>query len=105
MIWMSICHGVRLSPRVMRHLSWQKPRPDLVSRCQPDVENVANYLVSGRIKTVYASEQLVYATNCKNLGEELDDCLQDLPLDLLSVSTKIGASFDFLSSQVYCCWC
>lgn len=42
-----------------------KPRPDLLARCQPDIQNVARYVVGG-ISNITSNGQLVSAAICTN---------------------------------------
>lgn len=56
-----------------------KPRPDLLSRCQPDIANVANYVVGG-IANISSSGQLVSAAICTNPDKNvLDDGFRSYP--------------------------
>ncbi|KAI1398758.1 acid phosphatase/Vanadium-dependent haloperoxidase [Hypoxylon fuscum] len=63
-----------------------KPRPDLLSRCQPDIANVAKYIVGfhtpaddGSLDGVY-NGQLVSADICKNPDRKLlDDGFRSYP--------------------------
>lgn len=50
-----------------------KPRPDLLSRCQPDTANTAQYVVGG-IANVSSNGQLVSAAICRSTN---DDILRD----------------------------
>lgn len=50
-----------------------KPRPDLISRCQPDLANLAEYIVGGIANTT-SNGQLVSGAICKNSDNAL---LQD----------------------------
>lgn len=55
-----------------------KPRPDLLSRCQPDIENVDDYYVLNG--TIGFMSQLVYASICKNTDKTtLDDGFRSYP--------------------------
>lgn len=47
-----------------------KPRPDLLARCQPDIQNVASYVVGG-IANITSNGQLVDATICTNTDTSL----------------------------------
>lgn len=50
-----------------------KPRPDLLSRCEPDLENIAKYVVGG-IAGAVSNGQLVSADICKSKDHsKLDD--------------------------------
>ncbi|KAL2014998.1 hypothetical protein VTK56DRAFT_6541 [Thermocarpiscus australiensis] len=56
-----------------------KPRPDLLSRCQPDLEHVAQYIVGGFV-TQTANGQLVSPKICKNPDKGvLDDGFRSYP--------------------------
>ncbi|KAL2137085.1 hypothetical protein VTI74DRAFT_9691 [Chaetomium olivicolor] len=59
-----------------------KPRPDLLSRCQPDLENLSRYIIGGLkdLKTATASGQLVSPNICKNPDKGvLDDGFRSYP--------------------------
>jgi hypothetical protein len=50
-----------------------KPRPDLLDRCQPDLENVAKYVVGGLVGRT-ENGQLVSAAICTSTDKDkLDD--------------------------------
>ncbi|KAH8905535.1 acid phosphatase/Vanadium-dependent haloperoxidase, partial [Coniochaeta sp. PMI_546] len=56
-----------------------KPRPDLLSRCQPDVANLSAYIVGG-IANVSSNGQLVSAAICTNPDKSiLDDGFRSYP--------------------------
>ncbi|EHA57931.1 hypothetical protein MCOR27_007125 [Pyricularia oryzae] len=56
-----------------------KPRPDLISRCQPDLENVAKYVVGGIANTT-SNGQLVSHLICKNPDSaQLEDGFRSFP--------------------------
>ncbi|KAK3334710.1 PAP2-domain-containing protein [Neurospora tetraspora] len=56
-----------------------KPRPDLLSRCQPDLANYANYIVGGYANSSMDG-QLVSANICKNTDKALlDDGFRSYP--------------------------
>ncbi|EPE04683.1 pap2 domain-containing protein [Ophiostoma piceae UAMH 11346] len=56
-----------------------KPRPDMLSRCQPDLENVARYVVGG-IANITSNGQLVSADICTNTDISiLDDGFRSYP--------------------------
>ncbi|KAK0628159.1 PAP2 superfamily-domain-containing protein [Bombardia bombarda] len=56
-----------------------KPRPDLLSRCQPDLANLSQYIVGG-IANSSSNGQLVSADICKNVDKEtLDDGFRSYP--------------------------
>lgn len=65
-----------------------KPRPDLLSRCQPDLENKANYVLGG-FESV-APEFLVYsAAICKQTDKhKLDDGFRSFPSGHSSFSSS-----------------
>ncbi|KAK4158200.1 PAP2 superfamily-domain-containing protein [Chaetomidium leptoderma] len=59
-----------------------KPRPDLLSRCQPDLDNLSDYIIGGLkgLKTATASGQLVSPDICKNPDKYiLDDGFRSYP--------------------------
>ncbi|KAI0136286.1 PAP2 superfamily protein [Xylariales sp. AK1849] len=57
-----------------------KPRPDLLSRCQPDLENRANYVVGGFANLPGSVGQLVSAAICKNPDtSKLNDGFRSYP--------------------------
>ncbi|KAK3330318.1 PAP2-domain-containing protein [Apodospora peruviana] len=56
-----------------------KPRPDLLSRCQPDIANLSQYIVGGFANTS-SNGQLVSAEICKNTDrDKLDDGFRSYP--------------------------
>src|SRR5205085_329275 len=56
-----------------------KPRPDLLSRCDPDIENVAKYLVGG-FASSSMNGQLVSHLICRNTDSDiLDDGFRSYP--------------------------
>jgi membrane-associated phospholipid phosphatase len=56
-----------------------KPRPDLLSRCQPDLDNVAKYVIGG-LRTATTAGQLVSPNICKNPDHDvLDDGFRSFP--------------------------
>lgn len=56
-----------------------KPRPDLLSRCQPDLANLSKYIVGG-IANVSSNGQLVSGDICKNPDKAfLDDGFRSYP--------------------------
>ena len=56
-----------------------KPRPDLLSRCQPDLDNVAQYLIGG-LSTASLSGRLVSPNICTNTNKHiLDDGFRSYP--------------------------
>ncbi|KAK3310290.1 PAP2 superfamily-domain-containing protein [Chaetomium strumarium] len=56
-----------------------KPRPDLLSRCQPDLDNLAKYIIGG-LRTATTSGQLVSPNICKNPDKhQLDDGFRSYP--------------------------
>jgi membrane-associated phospholipid phosphatase len=56
-----------------------KPRPDLLSRCQPDIANVAKYVLGG-IANISSNGQLVGAGICTNQDRKvLDDGFRSYP--------------------------
>jgi membrane-associated phospholipid phosphatase len=56
-----------------------KPRPDLLSRCQPDIAHLQQYVVGG-IANVSSNGQLVSADICKNPDTKtLDDGFRSYP--------------------------
>ena len=58
-----------------------KPRPDLLSRCQPDVKNLAKYIIGSlEIEGVTLSGQLVRPDICQNPDKYiLDDGFRSYP--------------------------
>lgn len=59
-----------------------KPRPDLLSRCQPDLDNLAEYIIGGvkGLKTATTAGQLVSPSICKNPDKgQLDDGFRSYP--------------------------
>ncbi|KAK4238233.1 PAP2 superfamily-domain-containing protein [Achaetomium macrosporum] len=56
-----------------------KPRPDLLSRCQPDLDNLTRYIIGG-LRTATTSGQLVSPSICKNPDKHtLDDGFRSYP--------------------------
>ncbi|KAK3337303.1 PAP2 superfamily-domain-containing protein [Cercophora scortea] len=56
-----------------------KPRPDLLSRCEPDIHNLAQYIVGG-ISNSSSNGQLVSADICKSTDKaKLDDGFRSYP--------------------------
>lgn len=59
-----------------------KPRPDLLSRCEPDLANLAKYIVGGNaaIDDTSISGRLVSAEICKNTDKyKLEDGFRSYP--------------------------
>lgn len=59
-----------------------KPRPDLLDRCQPDLDNLAKYIIGGvkGLKTATTAGQLVSPDICKNTDKAmLDDGFRSYP--------------------------
>ncbi|KAK4128327.1 PAP2-domain-containing protein [Parathielavia appendiculata] len=59
-----------------------KPRPDLLSRCQPDLDNIGQYIIGGLkgLATATTAGQLVSPTICKNPNHGvLDDGFRSFP--------------------------
>jgi membrane-associated phospholipid phosphatase len=56
-----------------------KPRPDLLSRCQPDLAHFSDYIVGG-ISNISSNGQLVSGDICKNPNKAvLDDGFRSYP--------------------------
>jgi len=71
-----VCQWILVSG--MKNL-FGKPRPDLLSRCRPDLENVARYVVGG-IANVTSNGQLVSADICTNTDKAImDDAFRSYP--------------------------
>ncbi len=90
-----------------------RPRPDLVSRCQPDLAHVAMYVVGGIANTT-SNGQLVSGDICKNPNKALlDDGFRSYPsghssssaagLFYLSlyIASKFALAVPFLAPQGY----
>ena len=90
-----------------------KPRPDLLARCQPDLENVARYVVGG-IANITSNGQLVSAAICTQTDRgKLDDGFRSYPsghsgtsaggLIYLSlfIASKFAIAFPFLAASGY----
>ncbi|KAJ4295757.1 hypothetical protein N0V88_004459 [Collariella sp. IMI 366227] len=59
-----------------------KPRPDLLDRCEPDLENLSKYIIGGlkNLKTATTAGQLVSPDICKNPDKDkLDDGFRSYP--------------------------
>lgn len=90
-----------------------KPRPDLLSRCQPDLENLAKYLIGG-VAGRNSSGQLVSANICKNPDVKLlEDGFRSYPSGHSSsaaagliytsffLASKFSVTIPFLASGGY----
>lgn len=90
-----------------------KPRPNLLARCQPDLENIANYVVGG-VLTSTSDGRLVTAAICQNSDQSvLDEGFRSFPSGHSSFSaagliylslflaTKLGAFVPFLHPANY----
>ncbi|KAK8138148.1 hypothetical protein PG984_001528 [Apiospora sp. TS-2023a] len=90
-----------------------KPRPDLLSRCQPDLENLAKYLIGG-IAGRNSPGQLVSADICKNPDVKLlEDGFRSYPSGHSSsaaagliytsffLASKFSVTIPFLASGGY----
>ncbi|KAK8050037.1 lipid phosphate phosphatase 4 [Apiospora phragmitis] len=90
-----------------------KPRPDLLSRCQPDIANLQQYIVGG-IANMSSNGQLVSANICKNPDTKLlEDGFRSYPsghssssaagLIYLSffLASKFSVTIPFLASGGY----
>lgn len=72
-----------------------KPRPDLLSRCMPDVDNMDDYIVGGNYLREGRATALVSADICKNPdAHELEDGFRSFPSAHSSLS---AATFIYLS--------
>jgi membrane-associated phospholipid phosphatase len=57
-----------------------KPRPDLLSRCQPDLANIAAHIAGGIANSTNTEGILVYASICTNTDKyQLDDGFRSYP--------------------------
>lgn len=56
-----------------------KPRPDLLARCNPDLENVAAFLVGGLSKGLPNAPIVVTAGICQTTGSTLNDGFASFP--------------------------
>lgn len=64
-----------------------KPRPDLISRCEPDIDNIASYVVGGFGNRIIEGIQLVSANICKNAdGSLVNDGFRSFPSGHSSLS-------------------
>ncbi|KXX81719.1 Diacylglycerol pyrophosphate phosphatase 1 [Madurella mycetomatis] len=71
-----------------------KPRPDLLSRCQPDLQNVGDYIIGGLV-TETSNGQLVSPRICQNTDRHvLDDGFRSYPS---GHSSSSAASLIYLS--------
>ncbi|RDL41966.1 uncharacterized protein BP5553_01945 [Venustampulla echinocandica] len=90
-----------------------KPRPDLISRCRPDLANIALYATGG-VNSTHAGFNLVTAAICTNPDKaELDDGFRSYPsghssfaaagLIYLSLflASKLAITIPFLSPRAY----
>ena len=89
-----------------------KPRPDLLARCQPDLQNVAQYVVGG-IANITSNGQLVSAAICTNADTSLlNDGFRSYPSGHSSSSAaglgyialflafKLGVVFPFARTSI-----
>ncbi|KAF2842178.1 PAP2-domain-containing protein [Patellaria atrata CBS 101060] len=59
---------------------WGKPRPDLISRCDPDIANLRNYVVGGYGQDISDKWVLVNWLICRSTNSwELDDGFRSFP--------------------------
>ncbi|KAH6658572.1 PAP2 superfamily-domain-containing protein [Truncatella angustata] len=90
-----------------------KPRPNLLARCQPDLENIANYVVGG-VLTPTSDGRLVTAAICQNSDSSvIDEGFRSFPSGHSSFSaagliylslflaSKLGAFVPFLHPITY----
>ncbi|KAI9789231.1 MAG: hypothetical protein M1833_002440 [Piccolia ochrophora] len=56
-----------------------KPRPDMLSRCDPDLENIEKYVVGGLGDKVNQGITLVSAAICQATGAKIDDGFRSFP--------------------------
>lgn len=59
-----------------------KPRPDLLDRCEPDLDNIADYIIGGLkgLRTATTAGQLVSPDICKQTDKhKLDDGFRSYP--------------------------
>lgn len=78
-----------------------KPRPDLISRCEPDLANVGKYIVGfvGGNSTTYSPGQLVKAEICTQKDKyKLDDGFRSYPSGHASSSAS-GMLCDILKTR------
>lgn len=90
-----------------------KPRPDLLARCNPDVENFTQYVKGGVNNVGTGWERLVSADICQSSGAELQDGFRSFPsghassaaagLIYLSlfIASKLAITFPFLAAAGY----
>ncbi|ETS85969.1 hypothetical protein PFICI_03994 [Pestalotiopsis fici W106-1] len=90
-----------------------KPRPNLLARCQPDLNNIADYVVGG-VLTATSDGRLVTAAICQNPDSSIiDEGFRSSPSGHSSISaaglvyltlflaTKLGAFIPFLHHGTY----
>lgn len=90
-----------------------KPRPNFLARCQPDLENIANYVVGG-VLTATSDGRLVTAAICQNPDQSvIDEGFRSFPSGHSSISasgliylslflaSKLGAFVPFLHPTTY----
>lgn len=67
-----------------------KPRPNAIARCQPDLENIAHYIVGGVAATTSSTPgQLVSADICKNPDASVvNDGFRSFPSGHSSIATS-----------------
>ncbi|KAI4600112.1 hypothetical protein KJ359_001214 [Pestalotiopsis sp. 9143b] len=89
-----------------------KPRPNLLARCQPDLNNIADYVVGG-VLTATSDGRLVTAAICQNPDSSIvDEGFRSSPSGHSSISaaglvylslflaTKLGAFIPFLHPRI-----
>ncbi|KAI9679030.1 MAG: hypothetical protein M1829_001700 [Trizodia sp. TS-e1964] len=80
------CAAAFLITNGMKNL-FGKPRPDLISRCEPDVDNIAKYVVGGFGNRIIEGIQLVSADICQSKdGSLVNDGFRSFPSGHSSLS-------------------
>ncbi|KAI9681264.1 MAG: hypothetical protein M1817_002546 [Caeruleum heppii] len=89
-----------------------KPRPDMISRCQPDLEKINEHIVGGLGRAVEGAPLLVSAAICRRKDGELDDGFRSFPSGHASLSfagliylslflcSKFAVAIPFLAPQL-----
>ena len=90
-----------------------KPRPDLIARCNPLVNDIAKHIVGGYGNRVPDGTFLVSATICQNQGATLDEGFRSFPSGhstfswagltylTLFLASKFAIAIPFLAPRAY----
>ncbi|CAK7235988.1 hypothetical protein SBRCBS47491_009482 [Sporothrix bragantina] len=87
--WLGLAFSVAIAWFVMSGMKnlFGKPRPDLLARCQPDLDNIAQYVVGGIATMSGGSGQLVSSKICQTTGTaNLDEGFRSFPSGHATIS-------------------